>query len=395
MNILYYLDSFPKLSKSFVLNELYELDKNGHNVAVCALGNPNENIVHKEFNDLNIPIFYTEPTTHSDIVDLISPTILRPRVLKDAFYPASVNRHGLNLHRAKQCIEFIETLDWTPTHVHSHFASRSTFGARYVANYYNVPVTVTTHAYDLYEEPVGEYTRTLLDKVDRIITISNYNREYMQSQFAVDTPIDIVRAGIRPEKFSPTNTSAPNRVLTISRFIEKKGLPYALEAIEIAAEEIPDIEHHIIGSGKQKAELQSVTEELGLTDTGKFLDNVTDERLLTELDEASCFLLPSVIADSGDRDGIPVVLMEAMAMKTPPVSTTVSGIPELIDHERNGLLCEPKNASAIADAITELLQNESKRADYSEQAREKVVEEFNITTEVQKLEAIFEKTEVQ
>ncbi len=389
MNIVYYLGSFPKLSESFVLNEIYELEQNGHNIAVCALNNPDEDILHEEFNELDIPINYIRRPSFTDITELISTKALHPRILEETFYRAPPKHHAKNLFRAKKCIEFVDSLDWEPDHFHSHFATASRFGAQYTSEYFQVPFTITTHAIDLYKESVAAYTNKLIQRANRIITISEYNEEHIREQFAPDAPIDIVRAGIRPEKFTPTDETEPYRVLTISRFVEKKGLAYALEAVNIATEELPELKYHIIGSGELKPDLVQKTEQLGIEENVVFLDNVTDERLVTELDEARCFLLPCVIAESGDRDGIPVALMEAMAMKTPPISTTVSGIPELIDHKKNGLLTEPKKPKATADALVSLLKNNPEWTAYAEQAREKVVSDFNIETEAEKLEAAF------
>lgn len=391
MNVVYYLWSFPKLSKSCILNEIYELERSGHNVAVCSLQEPNERIQHEEFDELNIPIYYPEGPSYSDVLKLLSPKSLHPRILKNAVYRASPQQHAANLLRAKRCIEFIEALDWEPDHFHTHFATLPKFGARYAASYYHVPFTITTHAFDLYEEPVGTYTGSLLRSADRIVTISEYNKKYIREQFASRTPIDVVRAGIRPEKFAPSESTVPNRVLSIARFVEKKGLRYAIEAVGIAVKQLPDIEYHIIGSGRLRSKLKQKVVESEIENNVTFLDNVSDHRLVTEINQAHCFLLPCVIAASGDRDGIPVALMEAMAMKTPPVSTTVSGIPELIDHGENGLLTEPRNASATADALLELLQNDVDWRNYTEQARKKVIDKFNVENEVEKLESTFQK----
>jgi len=389
MNIVYYLTDFPKLSESFILNEISELNDNGHNLAVCAANKPDEQIEHKELNELNIPIKYTGRVAYTDFTELLSPKIIHPRIFKSISYNAPLERRIANYIRAIDCIEFIDSLDWELDHVHSHFATIGKFCADHISDYYNVPFTITTHAYDIYKGN-NNYTKTLLGRVDRIVTISEYNKTNIRNRFAPDTPIDIVRAGIRPEKFEPTHSTTPNRVLTISRFVEKKGLTYALEAVSIAAEEIPDIEYHIIGSGELETQLLEKIDQLGIEKNVEFLDNVTDQRLVAELDEARGFLLPCVITESGNRDGIPVVLMEAMAMKTPPVSTTVSGIPELIDHEQNGLLTEPRNPEATADALVRLLQNDSEWHVYSEAAREKVCADFNIKTEANKLEEVFQ-----
>lgn len=393
MNIVYYLESFPKLSESFILNEIYELKQNGHNVAVCASDSPSEDIVHQEFAELDVPIRYFPEISLPDVTELTSSTILSPRVLKGTSYNINMKRKIINLLRAKQCIEFVNSLGWEPDHFHSHFASPPTFGAQHASDYYRVPCTVTTHASDLYDQPVGEYTSDLLQRANRIITISEYNREQIRSRCVTDTPIDIVRAGIRPEKFTPTDVTKQNRILTISRFVEKKGLTYAIEAVNLAIKEYPELEYHLIGSGELESDLVQKVERLGLDENISFLDNVSDQQLVSELNEARCFLLPCVIADSGDRDGIPVALMEAMAMKTPPVSTTVSGIPELVEHETNGLLTETRNAKATANALISLLSNNSQWTRYANRARQRIIDEFNINTEVKKLESIFQHSE--
>jgi glycosyltransferase involved in cell wall biosynthesis len=356
------------------------------------LNNPDEDIVHDEFDELEIPINYIRRPTLSDVAELFSTKALHPRILKNTFYRAPPKNHAANLFRAKKCIQFINSLDWESDHFHSHFAGLSKFAAKYASDYFGVPFTVTTHAADIYKQPVGEYTTHLLQSATRIVTISEYNKNHIREQFTPDTPIDIVRAGIRPEKFTATGELEPNRILTISRFVEKKGLSDALEAVNIATEEIPELEYHIIGSGDMKSDLVQKVGQLGIGDNVAFLDNVSDQRLVTELDEARCFLLPCVIAESGDRDGIPVALMEAMAMKTPPVSTTVSGIPELIDHKQNGLLTEPRDPEATGNAIISLLENDSEWTAYAERAHQKVATDFNIEKEAEKLESVFKRS---
>ncbi|QLG63401.1 glycosyltransferase [Halorarum salinum] len=393
MNIVYYVDDFPKLSESFILNEIYELSQLGHNVAVCALQKPECKIEHNEFDELNVPISYVKTPTYKDITQLLSKKVWNLQMFKDSFYYASPLDHAANFFRAKQCIEFVDSLKWDPEHFHSHFATISKFGALYASNYYNEPFTITTHAYDLYKEPIGTYTKQLLQQSDRIVTISEYNKRYIQDRFTSNTPIDVIHAGIRPEKFASTQSSQQNRVLTISRFVEKKGLPYALEAVEMVSDEIPELEYHIIGSGEMEDELIRKVEQLGIGENVDFLNKVTDQRLIIELDEARCYLLPCIIPNSGDRDGIPVSLMEAMAMKTPPVSTSISGIPELVDHGQNGLLTEPENAEALADALLKLLQDEFKWNAYAESASRKITREFNIKKEVCKLENTFQATQ--
>lgn len=394
MKVLYYLYSFPKLSQSFVLNEIYELFQRGHDIVVCAFNEPAKSVTHTEFDKLSRSVQYVDEPTYTEIPELLTRCLHRPHLLENVLYWDSPVTHSSNILRANRAIDTINQLEWEPEHVHTHFAQSTRYGARHVASHYDVPYTVTTHAADLYEEPLSNCVGPFLRNASRIVTISEYNRRYIRTEFTADTPVDIVRAGIRPEKFEPTEDTVENRIFTVARFVEKKGLEYALEAVSIAAEEIPNLEYHIVGSGPRESQLQELVHEFDIDDNVEFLDNVSDDRLIQEFDRAQCFLLPCVIAESGNRDGIPVAIMEAMAMKTPPVTTTVSGIPELVDHEENGLLVEPRDPEATAEAILHLLRNDSDRVAYAAAARETVKREFNISKEAEKLAETFQKAQL-
>lgn len=390
MNVLYVLDAFPKLSESFVLNEIYELERRGHDVVVCARRSGDDEILHEEYDDLDVPVGTLGPLGYADVVEVLSSRALHPRILARARYRAPPTIHGANLVQTRRAIEFLGSLAWTPDHVHAHFPRRSRYPAALLAGYFGASLTVTAHAASLYKRPIHAATGALLSTADRIATISEYNRRHVRESFAPDTPVDVVHAGIRPEKFSPSDATAERRILTVARFVEKKGLRYALAAVARLADDYPDLEYHVVGSGALEADLRQRTRDLGIEANVTYLDAVSDERLLREFDEAQCFLLPCVVAESGDRDGIPVVLMEAMAMRTPPVSTTVSGVPELIAHERNGLLAAPRDPEALAAGIRRLLEDDDRRRRYGARARDTVRAEFDVAGTVDDLLATFE-----
>jgi colanic acid/amylovoran biosynthesis glycosyltransferase len=390
MNVLYVLDAFPKLSESFVLNEIYELERRGHDVVVCARRSGDDEILHEEYDDLDVPVGTLGPLDYGDAREIISPRTLHPRILERACYRAPPTIHAANLVQTRRAIAFLGSIGWAPDHVHAHFPRRSRYPAALLAGYYGALLTVTAHAASLYKRPIHAATGALLSTADRIATISEYNRRHVRESFAPDTPVDVVHAGIRPEKFSPTGASAERRILTVARFVEKKGLRYALAAVARLVDDYPDLEYHVVGSGELEADLRRRTRDLGIEANVAFLDAVSDERLLREFDEAQCFLLPCVVAESGDRDGIPVVLMEAMAMCTPPVSTTVSGVPELIAHERNGILAAPRDPAALAAGLRRLLDHEERRRRYGHRARETVRAAFDVAGTVDDLVATFE-----
>lgn len=388
MNILYYLETFPKTSESFILNEIYALEQTGHRVAVFALSGEDSEFTHTEFDSLNAPVYHAGPIGYGTLSELVSNTTLDSFLRRD-FLTGDGPIHKVRDHiRTVEFLEFVSELNWDIDIVHTHFATDKKFPCINVAKHFDAPFTVTTHAFDIFRD-IDENTHRVLRSADRVVTISEYNRNYLSKKIGGETPIDIVRAGIRPEKFSPTDSTSEDRVLSVARFTEKKGLHYALEAVAIAAQEIPELEYHLVGSGRLYDDLVRTVAELGIQDNVTFLHNVSDEQLIAEYDEARCFLLPCVITASGERDGIPVALMEAMAMKTPPVSTTVSGIPELVDHKTNGYLARPRNPEETAAALVALFGNDSEWTEYCQHGRQKVTEQFNMMKEVAKLERSF------
>jgi glycosyltransferase involved in cell wall biosynthesis len=386
MNILYFLYNFPTLSESFVINEIYELQKK-HNICVFALNKPDENIQHEELEDMNIRVKYAERPRYRNLKELCYSGIINLSVLREALYLENPRTKAANLCYAKQLIDYIEALDTEINLIHSHFAASDKIIGIYAASYLKKPFTITTHALDIFVP--SPLTKRILKKSNQIITISNYNKGYIKDNFEVNKPIHIVRAGVRPEKFNEKFEKG-NHFITVSRLIEKKGLSYALEAFSKVLKSFPKLEYRIIGSGSHNIILKEKANELGISSNVKFLSNVSDRRLIEEVGSALGFILPCITVDDGDKDGIPVAMMESMALKTPCISTNISGIPELIDNGENGFLVEPKNPDKIAEKIILLIENDDRRIKMGERAREKILMDFNIKKEVQNLEKIFQ-----
>ena len=390
MDILYYLREFPKLSESFILNEIYTLKQRGHNVAVFAIGSPDDSFTHDEFDELDVPLRYADVPSPAGAVRSFASTFATYPCVEVLSTDVSVKTNVGNVIWTGECIEFVDGLEWDIDCIHSHFATPFSLPCTYLRTHYDVPFVLTTHAHDIFREPVGDYTEKLLASADRVVTISAYNREYMRDRFAFETPIDVVHAGVRPEKFDTTASARDRRVLTVARLHEKKGYETALEAIAVVAREVPNVEYHIVGSGSRYDELTRLVSSLGIEENVTFLNNVSDTELLAEFDRARCFLLPCVITESGERDGIPVSLMESMAMQTPPVTTTTSGIPELVTHGENGLLTPPRDPDATAASVLRLLNDDDEWRELSRRARETILDEFNVQTQVDGLLTTFE-----
>lgn len=390
MDVLYFLDSFPKLSKSFVLNEIRGLEKLGHRVAVFSLTRPDDELTHTEYDELEATIGYaSDPTPGALTRYFIDRRTFSGSLFAgvDLSSPRSIFSSPF---LANQCIEFLEDIEFRPDHVHGHFLNWRRLAAVRVARTLDVPVSVTTHAYDLYRDTTPDEVRRLSNRFDRVITISQYNRRYLTDIAETKTPISVVHAGINVEKFQSETNSVPYRILTVARLTEKKGIEFAIRSVSRIKDSYPDLEYHIVGSGDKEFELRSLVNSLGLQDTVSFLGSVSDKRLLEEYAEAEVFLLPSVVTQDGDRDGIPVALMEAMASNTVPVSTNISGIPELITDGVNGVLVPPRSVGALTDALNKLYQDEPTQREIRKRSPDIVKQEFDTATSAADTQEVFE-----
>lgn len=378
MNVLYYLDWFPKLSQSFVLNEIYYLVENGHNVAVFSLNEPDTDIKHNELNDINIKLAYADKPSISSVPSTLIQSVFDSRVSYEPFFRQPRRRLGTRF-LTKQCLDFIDTLPYDLNHIHSHFARWNKIPASLAADAVGASSSLTTHAYDLFASPDKGALEATCDAFNSVFTISEYNKRFIETEVNPDTTVEVVRMGIQTEKFQSTKSPSEPRILTIARFVEKKGIEYALYAVAAIADDYPELEYRIIGSGARKRRYEKIVAEEKIGDTVTFLGSVDDEQLIDELDRAKTFLLPCVVATNGDRDGIPVVLMEAMAMETPPITTNVSGIPELVTDKINGYLCSDRSIADITDAIHLCLTEDETVESMGVSARETVCSQYDIS----------------
>lgn len=388
MEIVYVVDQFPKLSESFVINEISELQRRGHNISIFSIAEPDEKITHSEISDIEVKVHYSAVPSFTSFTDLFSPVLIDPSVLKHALFFERPLHYIYWLHLGIQIVDYIEDIGGID-HIHSHFAPGNRMSTVYAAAYHDIPCTATAHAYEVFAPDSQERLKRVCDHMDHIIVPSEYNRNYLRQQINVRTPISVVPATTNIEKFEPSKDCTSGRLLTVARLIEKKGYEYAIDAVADIVERGYDIEYHIIGTGELRDSLEARVRERGITDHVTFLGNVTDERLKTELHEAELFVLPCVIAENGDRDVAPVALKEAMATQTACISTTISAIPEMITDSYNGRLVEPNNTDALVNAITDLLDDSKKRKELAEAGRQTVEEKFDITSSVDKLLDIF------
>ena len=271
-------------------------------------------------------------------------------------------------------------------HVHAHFAHVPASIAMYAAIVAGVSFSFTAHANDIFARPVA-----LKEKVARsafTVCISDHNRRHLTEAGCLPDRLTVVHCGIDTDRYAyRTGKLASERpeLLAVGRFVEKKGFAVLAGALGLLASDGRDFHCRIVGDGPLFAEISGRIAERGLADCVDLPGALPQEEVKQLMETADVFVLPCVMAASGDRDGIPVVLIEAMALGTPVVSTRVSGIPELIRDGVNGMLAEPNDPESLAAALRKVLDSPQTAGRLAFKARETVVRDFDLSTCVAKL----------
>ncbi len=185
----------------------------------------------------------------------------------------------------------------------------------------------------------------------------------------------------------------PLQIVCVGTLYEVKGHTYLIDACEQLQRRGVAFDCHLVGDGPLLAELRAQVDRAGLNDRVHFLGRRTRDEIATLLRESDILVAPSIPTTSGRREGIPVVLMEAMASGLAVVGSNISGIPELVEHEVNGCLCPPKDGAALADALEQLGKDPVRLAELGREARAKVLREYHLSTNARRLISLFTHVE--
>lgn len=391
MKIGYVLFTFPEITQAWILNEIVELINRGHKVYIFSIFPSEDNIFHPEVNEYNLlknTFYLTNSKTMLNQIKLI----LRTIGLFGWSEPCeSLKYKVLSIAAAKHFSDIAKGLGID--FLHAHFNTVPTHTAMLMSKKLKIPFTFTVHAADIFVNKNVKAIKERMHRASAVITISYYNKDYLEKLTnSYQNKIYVVRAcpiinknkllKRQPELF---------RILTIARLIEKKGIKYSILAIKELIMDYPEIKYSIIGSGPLEKELKELAKSLNLQNNINFLGNLSDDSLNDESKKATIFMLPCVMAKNGDMDGIPVALMESMYLGIPVVSTTISGIPELIKNGKEGILVEPKNVEQLTIAMKLLLKDKELRFKIGLNGRKKIKNDFNIQNEINKLFEIWEK----
>lgn len=278
-------------------------------------------------------------------------------------------------------------------HLHAHFAHSPTSVALFASQMSGIPFSFTAHAKDIYTSD----PRQLREKIALarfVVTCTEYNKRYLLAITNKEiSNIYRIYHGIDTDVFSgdkkKKKTTPPYSILTVARLTEKKGLPTVYRALRLVYDKGFDIRHVLIGDGEDRQQILSLIKDLGLDHITTWLGTQPHEVVLDHYRQADLFVLGCEVASNGDRDGIPNVFLECMAMGVPVVSTKVSAIPELIQNSKTGLLVAPGSPTEMAQAMIRLLTDKDLAHRIAREAQRCVVNDFDNKQLIHKLADVY------
>jgi glycosyltransferase involved in cell wall biosynthesis len=424
--LAFVLKGFPRLSELFIASEIHRLEQAGLSLRLFVIKTPEERAVHPVVQWIRarpdhlpacgpltgVPLrHWLAENLQAFLPELRRVARRRPaavaRAAAAALAQAIRARPSFWSPPRKTCVkEFLQASALANrlleagdvAHLHAHFCHGATTVTWLASLMTGIPFSFTAHAKDLYLgslNPAGLLRRKLA-AARFAVTCTEANRQHLRAM-ANGTPVHRVYHGLNAELTGLLQQPPPGRagngslrILGVGRLVPKKGFDVLVEACRILRQRGIPFQAVIAGeSGPDESKLRRRAAELGMAEHIRLGGPLSQAELYLEYLHASVFSLPCRVSADGDRDGIPNVLMEAMACGLPVVTTGISGIPELVSHEVNGLLVPPDDAMALADAIARIHSDPALAARLAREARATVHARFNGSALAESLAALF------
>ncbi len=398
------LKGYPRISESFISNEILLLEEQGIPIRIFSMRHPRESFCHASVSRIRARVDYLPTDLFADFPRLLLAATLQA-VSRPARFLAALEKAGERFGRTRSLGTVKHLLQAAyltrrflgprsgVVHLHAHFAHSPTSVALFASMLSGLEFSFTAHAKDIYTSNPGQL-REKIDLASLVVTCTRYNVRHLRSLAPqATTAVHSIYHGIDLKLFHNDHPCLrpvePYRILTVARLTEKKGVPVILEALAILRKQGVSFEHVLIGDGDDRDRILGQVFELDLQDRCLWLGTRSHEEVVREFARADLFVLGCRIAANGDRDGIPNVLVESLAMGLPAVATTVSSLPEIIRDSETGLAVPPQDPEAMARAIHRLLTDQSLRERVIRQGRELVKASFDNRRCVAELAALY------
>jgi len=390
--VAYVMSRFPKITETFILYEILELEQAGLAVEICPLLRERATVVHPEAARM-MPRVRFRPFLSGAIVASLWRRLVRSpgrllSVVAEALWYTRKSRNFFvgAIGILPKTVHMAETLESQGVdHVHAHFASHPALAALIIHRLTGIPFSFTAHGSDIHIDQTM-FDRKLAASAFAV-TVCAYNVDFLAERFGpwVRDRLTVLHCGTDTEVFSPDATSAdaarpeaPFSILCVGALRDVKGHRHLIEACRLLRDEGVPLRCDLVGEGPLKADLERQIAKAGLQGVVRLVGPLPREAVRDAMRAADTVVLPSILARRGDREGIPVCLMEAMACGRPVVSSRQSGIVELVEDGVEGVLCPGGDAPALAAALRRLAADPDLRRRLGQAARDKVIDQFDL-----------------
>ena len=394
------LGQFPSTSETFILREMRQLERCGFPIVPLSLLPAEEGQVHADAADLGGRTLYRSR--------LLTGTSFLRQMQAFLRYPTGyagavlyVLRHALGTPSAARELlsSLITAADFAAqlprktslAHVHAQFCSVPATVGLVLAELLSITFSMSCHARDIF---TGE-SRLMdlkLSEAEFAAVCTEHGRDRLRRTHPLTAgeKVQLIHHGLDLSEFMPPlqRPEEPIIVLSVGRLVPKKGFDILLRAAALAKAQGTEFELHIVGDGPEKDDLNRLAGGLGLRDSVVFHGRLTLQQVIPLYETAHAFAMASVVTEDGDRDGIPNVLIEALAMGVPTVATKTGGIPEIIIDEQTGLLAQPGSPGDLAEKLERILSDSQLRETVRKEGRRKVSIDFDIARNIERLAAL-------
>jgi colanic acid/amylovoran biosynthesis glycosyltransferase len=388
LKIGYITKMYPRLSETFILNEILEMERRGAEVTIFSYKKPNEGRFHPQIPEVRAQVLYLEDLDYRKWPQWLGKVWPTLGVRADRMW--SLISDALSCG-SPEFIDLIMLSGWVAAqarqlglvHLHAHFASLPSTIAYYASEISEIPFSFTAHAKDIFVYNMDEHLlRKKLLTARFVVTVTNYNFRYLMERAPEANPnnINVIYNGIDLFRFTAngSNSRESNLILGVGRLVPKKGFGDLLDACHILKNRGVDFRCVIVGDGLEAEMLLQKRRELNLESEVEFAGPRKQDEVLKLLHSATLLCLPCTVAPDGNQDALPTAILEALACGLPVVSTTVSGIPEIIDSGVDGLLVEPNDPQALSENLALLLKSKDLQSSFALKGRQKAEAKFDL-----------------
>ena len=389
----YVVKRYPRFSETFIVNEVLAHEAEGLDVEIFSLRPSVDTHFQNIISQVRAPVTFLPPGS-------VKSTALWKTCheLSDEFpelWPTLSAAKHATVVEAFQAIKLAQTVrERNITHLHAHFATSAASTARMAARIAEISYSVTMHAKDIFHESVEhEDLASKIADAKFVVTVSDFNCKYLADKFESPNNIHRIYNGLDLNvfQFNPSSERKA-KIISVGRLVAKKGFCHLIDACRILADRGIAFECEIIGGGELEADLKEQIDRLSLLDYVTLSGCEPQSSVRQKIASSAVFAAPCVIGPDGNRDGLPTVITESLALGTPCVATDVTGIPEIVRHGHTGIIVEQENATALADGLERLLNDVPLRATLAKNGRQLIEQDFDVHKNVSQIRELFRKS---